>query len=84
MPKKQSARAKLPQNVEEFSSIVFKTDGKTLFCNICEQAVSSNKCFQVTQHLSTAKHLNKSTRKEKNQTNIYKRPIRRSELRIFP
>lgn len=65
MPKIQSISAKLRQYVEEFSSTVFKTDGKTLFCNICDQAVSSNKRFQVTQHLSTAKYLSNSTRKEK-------------------
>ncbi|KAL4091427.1 hypothetical protein QTP88_026119 [Uroleucon formosanum] len=65
MPKVQSTSAKLRQYVEEFSSTVFKTDGKTLFCNICEEAVLSNKRFQVTQHLSTAKHLSNSTRKEK-------------------
>ena len=65
MRKIRSTSAKLRQYVEDFSSTVFKTDGKTLFCNICDQAISSNKRFQVTQHLSTAKHLSNSTRKEK-------------------
>lgn len=65
MPKIQSSSAKLRQYVEEFPSTFFETDGKTLFCNICHQAVSSNKHFQVTQHLSTIKHLSNSTRKEK-------------------
>lgn len=61
MVKIQIANAKLRQ---EFPSTVFNTDGKTLYRNICEQAVSSNNRFQVTQHLSTAKHLSYSTRKE--------------------
>lgn len=39
MPRIQSASVKLRQYVEEFSSLVFKTDGKALFCIICEQTV---------------------------------------------
>jgi len=84
MPKIQSASAKLRQSVEEFSSTVFKINGKTLFYNICEQTVSSNKCFQVTQHLSTVKHLNKSTRKEKIKQIFIKDPFFQIKTQIFP
>ncbi|VVC26795.1 Hypothetical protein CINCED_3A018020 [Cinara cedri] len=54
MPKIQSTSVKLRQYVEEFSSTGLKP-----------MAVSSNKRFQVTQHLNTAKHLSNSTIKEK-------------------
>jgi len=39
MPKIPSGSAKLRQIVEEFSSDAFKTDGKILYCIICDQAI---------------------------------------------
>jgi len=56
MPKVQSESAKLRLFVEEFSSDVFKKDGKILYCVICDQAVPVTKRFQVIQHLNTSNH----------------------------
>jgi len=56
MPKVKNESAKLRQFVEEFSSNVFKTDGKVLYCIICDQPVPVTKRFQVLQHLNTNKH----------------------------
>jgi len=45
MPKVQNEGVKLRQFVEEFSSDVFKTDGKirVLYCIICDQSVPITK-----------------------------------------
>jgi len=55
MTKVQSENAKLRQLDEEFSGVVFKTDGKILYCIICDQSVpvtAVTKRFQVLQHLN--------------------------------
>jgi hypothetical protein len=46
MPKVESESVKLRQFVEEFSSDVFKTDGKILYCIICDQAVPLKNVFR--------------------------------------
>jgi len=56
MPKVKNESAKLRQFVVEFFSDVFKTDGKVLYCIICDQPVPVSKRFQVLQHLNTSKH----------------------------
>jgi len=48
MPKVQSESANLRLFVEELSSDIFKTDGKILYCIICDQAVSVTKCSGST------------------------------------
>jgi len=43
--------------VKEFEEHVFSSNGKILFCKLCEVKVSAvSKRFLVTQHLNTAKH----------------------------
>lgn len=42
--------------VKEFGEHIFTSDGKILFCKLCEVKVSATKRFLVTQHLTTAKH----------------------------
>lgn len=57
MPKiKQSNANKLQSFVNKFPD--FKTDGKILFCKICNRSVSADKIFNVKQHLQSAKHIN--------------------------
>jgi len=46
----------LSSYVKEFGEYVFSSDGKILFCKVCEVKVSASKRFLVTQHLKTAKH----------------------------
>ncbi|KAL4143990.1 hypothetical protein QTP88_006235 [Uroleucon formosanum] len=52
---------KMPKNslssfVKEFGEHIFTSDGKVLFCKLCEVKVSATKRFLVTQHIKTAKH----------------------------
>lgn len=57
MPKvKQSVSSRLQNFVTEFGSNIFKTDGKILFCNVCEVKVNGDRRFVVTQHINTDKH----------------------------
>ncbi|KAF0738977.1 protein ALP1-like, partial [Aphis craccivora] len=42
--------------VKEFGEHIFTSDGKVLFCKLCEVKVSATKRFLVTQHIKTAKH----------------------------
>lgn len=59
MPKaKQSNRNILYKYVSDHSE-VFKTDGKVLFCKICNKSVSFEKKFLVDQHLHSQKHKDK-------------------------
>lgn len=56
MPKvKQSLSNKLKNYVAEYND--FKTDGKILFCKVCNRVVSADTTFMVKQHLATAKHI---------------------------
>lgn len=75
MPKVQSESAKLRQFVEEFSSDVFKTDGKILYCIICDQAVPVTKRFQVVQHLNTGKHNKNINLKAKSKQSFIKNTL---------
>jgi hypothetical protein len=60
MPKvKSSNKAKLIAYVSEFP--VLKHDGSILFCTACDCSVTFDIRSQVTQHLSSSKHLRKST-----------------------
>ncbi|PSN38511.1 hypothetical protein C0J52_22137 [Blattella germanica] len=55
MPKeKTSLCVKLKHYTEEFNN--FSTDGKVLFCLVCEKNVPCSQRFQVLQHLSTSRH----------------------------
>ncbi|KAE9541774.1 hypothetical protein AGLY_003765 [Aphis glycines] len=44
---------------------VFKVDESVLFCQLCECKVSSEKKFNITQHLKTDKHI-QATKRHKN------------------
>lgn len=67
MPKvKVSLFSQLNNYVSEFGPEVFSTDGKILYCKICDIKCGSAKRFNVTQHLTTAKHLKLVAQKEKN------------------
>lgn len=67
MPKvKVSLFSQLNNYVSEFGPEVFSTDGKILYCKICDIKCGSAKRFNVTQHLTTAKHLKLFAQKEKN------------------
>jgi hypothetical protein len=56
MPKTHtSLKEKLQQYVNQFPND-FKTDGKILFCKLCNKAVTSERMFFITQHLSSVKH----------------------------
>lgn len=72
MPKVKNESAKLRQFVEEFSSNVFKTDGKVLYCIICDQPVPVTKRFQVLQHLNTNKHQKHNNLVEKSKQTFIK------------
>lgn len=49
--------------LKEFPNI-FRTNGKILFCKICDNEISAKQIFQVKQHLQTAKHVSNLKRKE--------------------
>ncbi|KAL4112216.1 hypothetical protein QTP88_016047 [Uroleucon formosanum] len=67
MPKvKVSLFSQLNNYVSEFDPKVFSTDGKIFYCKICDIKCGSAKRFNVTQHLTTAKHLKLVAQKEKN------------------
>jgi hypothetical protein len=56
MPKaKCSDSAKLLVFVQEFGEQHFITDGKMLFCKLCEVRVTAGKRFSVQQHCDTVK-----------------------------
>lgn len=58
MPKvKSSLSCKLKSIVSEFGEEVFKVDESVLFYQLCECKVSSEKKFNITQHLKTDKHI---------------------------
>lgn len=55
MPKEKTpVCVKLKHYTEEFD--IFSTDGKVLFCLVCEKNVPCSQRFQVLQHLSTSRH----------------------------
>jgi hypothetical protein len=57
MPKgKCSDSSSLIGFVQEFGEKYFSTDGKILFCKVCEISVMAEKRFCVRQHCDTAKH----------------------------
>lgn len=66
MPKvKSSLTCKLKSIVSEYGEEVFKVDECVLFCQLCECKVSSEKKFNITQHLKTDKHI-QATKRHKN------------------
>jgi len=88
MPKYSS---NLSSYVKEFGEHVFRSDGKILFCKLCEVKVSASKQFLVTQHLKTAKHKHAvNNRKRREQSTVYPWYTkihgkgRKSDSNIFP
>jgi uncharacterized Zn finger protein (UPF0148 family) len=73
MPKeKQSLASRLNSYVSEFSECsgpVFRTDGKILYCKLCDSKVGSDRKFNVQQHIDTAKH--KAAIKQKQSKNKF-------------
>jgi len=82
MQKVQSDSARLRQFVEEFSSEVFKTDGKILFGIICDQAVTTR--FQVLQHLNTSKHTKNTNSKAKPKQSFIKNTLENQNKQTYP
>lgn len=67
MPKeKQSVCGRLRSYVIEFGPDTFSIVGNNLFCKICEIRISSEKKFNVSQHISTDKH-QKALKRHKDQ-----------------
>ena len=57
MPKvKCSSSAKLRGFIKEFGDKYFSTDGKILFCKMCEVKVTADKRLTVQQHCNTVEH----------------------------
>jgi len=77
MPKeKQSLASRLNSYVSEFSECsgtVFTTDGKILYCKLCDSKVGSDRKFNVKQHIDTDKHKAAIIRKQsKNKFDLQK------------
>jgi len=77
MPKeKRSLASRLNSYVSEFSECsgpVFTTDGKILYCKLCDSKVGSDRKFNVQQHIDTAKHKAAIKRKQsKNKFDLQK------------
>lgn len=77
MPKeKQSLASRLNSYVSEFSECsgtVFTTDGKILYCKLCDSKVGSDRKFNVKQHIATDKHKAAIKRKQsKNKFDLQK------------
>jgi len=67
MPKvKRFCSNRLRSFVKEFGENVLSTDGLILDCKLCEVKVGSERRFTVEQHMNTAKHIQLSTQKQKN------------------
>jgi len=67
MPKeKQSVNGRLRSYVTEFGSDTFSIVANSLFCKVCEIRISSEKKFNVSQHISTVKH-QKALKRQKDQ-----------------
>lgn len=57
MPKvKESASVKLKAFVSKYGENIFSTDGRILFCKICDVRVAAEKKFTIEQHMSREKH----------------------------
>lgn len=65
MPKeKKSQISRLKSFILEFGDNVFSTDGRVLFCKICEIKVEYERRSSVIQHIQTVKHVKMIKRKE--------------------
>jgi hypothetical protein len=57
MPKlKESAAARLSRYVKEFGKDTWKTDGRVLFCKVCDCDVTAGQRSQITQHVNGKEH----------------------------
>ena len=79
MPKaKCTSSFRLIAFVQEFGEKYFSTDGKILFCKVCEISVMAVKRFCVRQHCETAKHqkhLHLQSMKQNRQKLLFENPI---------
>ena len=58
MPKsKPSASCHLKVIASKFGDHIFSTDGKMLFCKMCETTVMTKRKFTVQQYMSRKKHI---------------------------
>lgn len=55
---------KLDKIVKEFPE--YRTDGKILFCKICDKSIAFDKIFNVKQQLLSTKHVQLVDRKKNN------------------
>lgn len=63
---KKIISVRLRDNLSEFGSEVFFTDGYVLFCWVCKKKIYSVKKFNVSQHVRTNK-LAKSSKRQTDQ-----------------
>lgn len=83
MPKvKSSLSCKLKSIVFEFGEEVFKVDESVLFCQLCECKFSSEKKFNITQHLKTDKHI-QATKRHQNEIEKSNRFLRATRKKLF-
>jgi hypothetical protein len=69
MPKvKCFESAKLRGFVKDFGEEYFSSDGRILFCKLCEVKVTAGKRFNVQQHYDRAKHKNSLSRQTSHQS----------------
>lgn len=57
MPKEKENLSSFYRRVAREHQNVFRSDKSVLFCMVCDSNVAAKQMSQVTQHLSTAKHL---------------------------
>lgn len=67
MPKdKEDSKGFFHRMLGEFPG-QFRTDGRVLFCLMCDVEINAKQKSQVSQHLATSKHVTSSNRKNKGQ-----------------
>ena len=54
--KKEERAAKLRRFVKDYALHKFTTDGKVLYCTVCDCSVGSDQKCQVDQHIGTQRH----------------------------
>jgi len=70
LKEKQSVCGRLRSYVIEFGPDTFSTVGNNLFCKVCEIRISSEKKFNVSQHVSTDKLLKDTKTKNRKKKQI--------------
>ena len=64
MPKRVApCRTKLESWIRIHGRDVLSTDGRVLFCKVCEKEIAADRKFLVDQHVSGAKHVKLATKR---------------------